>query len=51
MRMPCDAGADGWQYSEDMTKIRLCGAMCQRVREDQGGRVDVVIGCPSQGPD
>jgi von Willebrand factor type A domain len=51
MRSACDAGADGWQYSEDMTKIRLCGPTCQRVREDQGGRVDVVIGCPSQGPD
>jgi hypothetical protein len=51
MRAACDDGADGWQYSEDMTKIRLCGAICQRVRGDQGGRVDVVIGCPSQGPD
>jgi hypothetical protein len=49
-RAPCDAGADGWQFSDDVTKIRLCGAVCQRVREDAGGRVDVVIGCAVQGP-
>jgi hypothetical protein len=45
----CDAGADGWQYSEDSTKIRLCGPACDSVREDEGGRVDVVLGCPVQG--
>jgi hypothetical protein len=50
-RAACDAGADGWQYNADQTKIRLCGARCDRVRTDQGGRVDVVLGCPVQGPD
>jgi hypothetical protein len=50
-RAACDSGADGWQYNADQTKILLCGARCDRVRTDQGGRVDVVIGCPVQGPD
>jgi hypothetical protein len=50
-RAPCDAGADGWQYTEDRSKIRLCGAVCDAVRADAGGRVDVVLGCPVQGPD
>ncbi|HEX7477659.1 MAG TPA: VWA domain-containing protein [Polyangiales bacterium] len=43
---PCDTGADGWQYSTNNTKIRLCGAICDTVRGDTGGRVDVVLGCP-----
>jgi hypothetical protein len=43
---PCDSGADGWQYSADNTKIRLCGAICDTVRADSGGRVDVALGCP-----
>jgi hypothetical protein len=49
-RAACDAGANGWQYSEDHTKIRLCGPICETVRTDAGSRVDVVIGCPVQGP-
>lgn len=44
--MPCDAGANGWQYTADNTKIRLCGAICDTVRSDVGARVDVVLGCP-----
>jgi Mg-chelatase subunit ChlD len=46
-RLPCDAGADGWQYTEDNAKIRLCGASCDSVRDDMGARVDVVLGCPA----
>ncbi|MGD8858595.1 MAG: VWA domain-containing protein [Myxococcales bacterium] len=47
---PCRAGADGWQYNEDETQIRLCGPICDRVRRDRAGRVDVVLGCPVQRP-
>ena len=47
---PCDAGADGWQYTADNTKIRLCGPACETARADMGGRIDVVLGCPAQGP-
>ena len=50
-RVACDAGANGWQFSEDKTRIRLCGQSCAAVRADVGARVDVVIGCPVQGPD
>lgn len=50
-RSACDAGADGWQYSDDRTKILLCGPICETVRTDAGSRVDVVIGCPVQGPE
>ncbi len=46
----CDAGANGWQYTSGNTKIRLCGAICDTLRGDTGGRVDVVLGCPIQGP-
>jgi hypothetical protein len=42
----CDSGANGWQYSADNTKIRLCGGICDTVRADPGARVDVALGCP-----
>jgi hypothetical protein len=42
----CDSGADGWQYADQMHKIRLCGDTCKSVRKDRGARVDVVLGCP-----
>ena len=47
----CDDGADGWQYADGNREIRLCGASCDAVRADRGGRLDVVLGCPVQGPD
>jgi hypothetical protein len=50
-RAPCDSGADGWQYTDDMRKIRLCGPTCDRVRADRGARVDVVLGCPVRAPE
>ena len=46
-RAACDGGADGWQYSDDKSKIRLCGDICNTIRSDAGARVDVVLGCPS----
>lgn len=49
-RAPCDAGADGWQLTAGNARIRLCGKSCETVRSDPGARVDVVIGCPVQGP-
>jgi hypothetical protein len=47
-RKPCDRGADGWQFAPRAAKIRLCGATCDRVLGDRGGRLDVVLGCPVQ---
>jgi hypothetical protein len=43
----CEAGADGWQYSTDGTKIVLCGPICDRARND-GGEIEIVLGCPTQ---
>ncbi len=47
----CDQGANGWQYSESAGSIQLCGAACEDARHDPAGRMDVVLGCPVQGPD
>jgi hypothetical protein len=42
---PCDAGAEGWQYTADATKIRLCGSICDDVRADANAEVRIEIGC------
>jgi hypothetical protein len=42
----CDAD-DGWQYSPDYTKIRLCGRVCDRVQADVDGEVSIELGCPT----
>jgi hypothetical protein len=39
--------ADGWQYSEDGSKIELCGAACERVESDPDGEVRIALGCPT----
>ncbi len=38
----------GWTYSSDNSRIELCGADCDRVKADPGGRVDVVFGCTTK---
>ena len=49
---PCESGqADGWRYDPTTRQIRLCGRTCSTVRNDRGGRIDVVLGCPVVGPD
>jgi hypothetical protein len=50
VRASCDQGANGWQYSAETAAIRLCGASCDQVRADPNPRLDVVLGCPVQGP-
>jgi Mg-chelatase subunit ChlD len=50
-RVACDQGAYGWQYTEDATRIRLCGQACSEVRRDPKARVDVVLGCPARVPE
>jgi hypothetical protein len=48
---PCDAGADGFQFAkrpdgtEDLSRVVLCGAACERVKSDPGIQVDVTLGC------
>lgn len=43
--LPCDEGAEGWQYLEGNTRIRICGSVCERVRADPGPEVVVSLGC------
>lgn len=47
----CDTGADGWQYTDNGTKIELCGPSCTKVKNNRGARVDVVLGCPVRAPE
>jgi hypothetical protein len=35
----------GWQYSEDGSRVVLCGDTCARVRDDVEGTVEVLFGC------
>lgn len=37
----------GWQYddNDNPTKITLCGSDCERVKSDQGAKIDVIFGC------
>lgn len=44
----CADGANGWQYSEDGTKILLCGDDCDAARNDPGSKVDVEFGCQTK---
>jgi hypothetical protein len=43
---PCDMGAQGWQYIDNKTKIRICGMVCDQVRADATAKVIVSLGCP-----
>lgn len=45
---PCEAGANGWQYSTDKTKIILCGDACKKVQADLGAKVNVEFGCETK---
>ena len=45
---PCDAGSDGWQWNADFTRVRLCGAACDRVTADPEGHVRINVGCATQ---
>ncbi|MBI2395028.1 MAG: VWA domain-containing protein [Deltaproteobacteria bacterium] len=42
---PCEAGANGWQYNADNTKILLCGDACKKVQADLSATVVVEFGC------
>lgn len=48
---PCDEGAEGFQFaklpdgSDDLSRVRLCGAACEQVQRVPGTRVDVILGC------
>lgn len=42
---PCESGAEGWQWNEDFTRIRLCGGICDTVQNNPNGRITIVVGC------
>jgi hypothetical protein len=48
---PCSGGADGFQFAkhpdgtDDLSKVVLCGAACDRVKSDPGIAIDVILGC------
>jgi hypothetical protein len=45
----CTATDSLWYYSPDKTQIILCPNMCQKLTQ-QGGTVQVVLGCPTKIP-
>lgn len=38
-------GADGWQFNSDVTKLVLCGDLCDSLRSDPDLQVRVIFGC------
>lgn len=42
---PCDAGADGWQYTDNNTAIVLCGPTCERLKNSDNASVTITVGC------
>ena len=44
-----DAGkADGWQWNVDQSQILLCGPICDTVRNDESGQIDIELGCETK---
>ncbi|MBX3274072.1 MAG: VWA domain-containing protein [Sandaracinaceae bacterium] len=39
---------DGWDYSDDLSRIELHGAACERVRATTRGQLEVLFGCPTE---
>lgn len=44
----CGIDAEGWQFSQNRQRILLCGDICEQVKANTDGRVDIVLGCPTQ---
>ncbi|HEY5376747.1 MAG TPA: hypothetical protein VIK01_23860, partial [Polyangiaceae bacterium] len=42
------AKGNGWEYSADGTEINLCGALCDSVKADPGGKLQVLFGCATE---
>lgn len=47
----CSAAGEGWRYDDPSspTKIQICKATCDTVKADLGAKLDIVIGCRTQG--
>ncbi|HEY3667086.1 MAG TPA: vWA domain-containing protein [Polyangiaceae bacterium] len=42
------AKGNGWEYSTDGTQINLCGGVCDAVKADPGGKLQVLFGCATE---
>lgn len=42
--VPCDQGANGWQFTSDKSKILLCGTACDQAKQPNA-KLEVVLGC------
>ncbi len=46
---PCDDASNaGWQYFDNNTKIVLCGAACDKVKNDPQASISIELGCATQ---
>ena len=43
-----DGSNQGWQYSDDKSKIYLCGAACETVKGDNQASISIQLGCVTQ---
>lgn len=48
LRDPSTECSEGWQYSADGESIVLCGATCERVKNERGGSVELLFGCQTE---
>lgn len=48
LRDPSSGCTEGWQYSADGRSIVLCGPTCDRVKDDRGGKVELLFGCRTE---
>lgn len=44
----CDAGANGWQWNANKTRILLCGQACADATADTAAKLDIVFGCATK---
>ncbi|CAN5442473.1 hypothetical protein BH09MYX1_BH09MYX1_04110 [soil metagenome] len=48
----CQSFPDAWYYDSNTTptKILLCSGACTTVGADTGGKIEILVGCASEGP-
>ena len=47
--IPCDDPNNaGWTYADNNTKIILCGAACDAVKNDPQASISIELGCKTQ---
>ncbi len=46
--LPCEAGANGWQFVDNDTAVVLCGSACDLVKQNANAQVKITLGCDTQ---